>query len=545
MNDTNNIEVVDVPDEVPSSSSSITILPSLNDVLQCQCSSWYPIFSNLQLLRNEQQQYMKGRYKNNNVTIKSYIIKPLPQEFIDYLVSNEQQFILPNNTRTSSILLEARNNNDNNNPNDIWSSDDENENDDNDNEDNTTTKTELDTIPNQSAFHELNQQIKFGIQSLYKNKTNHNKNDTNHCCIIPKLNWSSPKDAIWINNGTMKCYCPGDIYLLFKASDFITYDVTYAIQDVVISNNKTITTTTTTTTTSITPAANTTSNNENESNITIHKSHDKVQTDSVNLTSATSSTTSCRNSDTTNTFHHQQQQPLSSSLPSISEFSYELVLRKYCNLYPSQEFRCFISYNHIIGISQRYIGQQFIFLQSMKNQYIHYIYDFYKNIIQPNVKYMEQYVIDIYIDQKHRIWILDFNVWGTRTDALLFHWSELIQKAQHVQYINSDTNDSDDSTNIEFRIVESILDQNKQQQQQMIYPNPLSNYKAPLDALFLNSSNYTHNKKYDSNIETMMEPSSINTTTTTFHDFMKLCVRPSTIVDSDSDAENSDGGEQI
>ncbi|XP_065661702.1 cell division cycle protein 123 homolog [Hydra vulgaris] len=44
--------------------------------------------------------------------------------------------------------------------------------------------------------------------------------------VFPKLNWSSPKDAVWITmDGTMKCSSFNDICLLLKSSDFISHDL--------------------------------------------------------------------------------------------------------------------------------------------------------------------------------------------------------------------------------------------------------------------------------------------------------------------------------
>lgn len=47
--------------------------------------------------------------------------------------------------------------------------------------------------------------------------------------VIPKLNWSAPKDATWISTTKdMECQTPNDIYLLLKSSDFITHDLEQA-----------------------------------------------------------------------------------------------------------------------------------------------------------------------------------------------------------------------------------------------------------------------------------------------------------------------------
>ena len=47
--------------------------------------------------------------------------------------------------------------------------------------------------------------------------------------VIPKLNWSAPKDATWIlTTKDMECRTASDIYLLLKSSDFITHDLEHA-----------------------------------------------------------------------------------------------------------------------------------------------------------------------------------------------------------------------------------------------------------------------------------------------------------------------------
>lgn len=47
--------------------------------------------------------------------------------------------------------------------------------------------------------------------------------------VVPKLNWSSPKDAKWISphQNTLKCTSPNDIYLLLKSSSFVSHDLVH------------------------------------------------------------------------------------------------------------------------------------------------------------------------------------------------------------------------------------------------------------------------------------------------------------------------------
>jgi hypothetical protein len=382
----------------------LALLPRVQEVLACQFSSWYPMFSNLPVK-------YKGR---KNVTIPSIIISPLPDTFHEYLLSD--QLILPTHTNTSSALLEARNLSAA--VRDVWSSDDEDTSDQDNEEDTSSSST-----PKSYSFPLLSEQINAAI-----------RNFRSQACV-PKLNWSAPKDAIWINGGggSMECRCAGDVYLLLKASDFCSYDLLHALKDVVTELNPP---------------------------------------------------------------------------PSLQ---LELILRKWCNLYPSQEFRCFVVQKQLIAISQRYHSQHWPYLSSVRNHFRDLISDFFVHVVQPNVlSSMTQYVFDVYIDQKSRIWLIDINVWATRTDALLFSWPELIERTSMLS-----SNENDQTPTVEFRIVES--------EHQLVLSNPLSSYKAPLmDLVYLGGS---ENDQFD--------------VTSKFQEFMKLCERP-TMVRNASCSDDSD-----
>lgn len=50
--------------------------------------------------------------------------------------------------------------------------------------------------------------------------------------VLPKLNWSAPKDATWISpTNDMECRSANDIYLLLKSSDFATHDLEHPFDD--------------------------------------------------------------------------------------------------------------------------------------------------------------------------------------------------------------------------------------------------------------------------------------------------------------------------
>lgn len=168
------------------------------------------------------------------MTIKSIVLQNLPVDFIDFLLSDGVRLPLGATKLSSCAPNESQDE-------DVWSSSSEcDEQDD----------CDAASPPKQFSFPELNSQIEEAIQQLGGS-------------VIPKLNWSSPKDATWVNNGTLKCKTPGDVYLLLKSSDFCMHDVLHAVED-------------------------------------------------------------------------------------TGKVNYELVLRKWCNLHPSMEFRCFV-WNHKLG----------------------------------------------------------------------------------------------------------------------------------------------------------------------------------------------------
>ena len=68
------------------------------------------------------------------------------------------------------------------------------------------------------AWHDTHIQIRQTISELGK--------------VVPKLNWSAPKDATWISTtNDLVCTSANDVYLLLKSSDFITHDLEHPFDD--------------------------------------------------------------------------------------------------------------------------------------------------------------------------------------------------------------------------------------------------------------------------------------------------------------------------
>jgi hypothetical protein len=171
-------------------------LPPVSQVLECQFSSWYSTFSSLKI----------SGIKRTNVTFPSIIIDNLPDDFKEWLLIDGVRLPLDATNLSSCAPPET------NNPtlsDDVWSSDDDDEGD---------SDSECSTPPKQFSFPQLNQQIQSAIKDLGGS-------------VLPKLSWSAPKDATWLNGGSLKCQKPGDVYLLVKSSDFCLHDVLHALDD--------------------------------------------------------------------------------------------------------------------------------------------------------------------------------------------------------------------------------------------------------------------------------------------------------------------------
>ena len=298
--------------------------PTATEVHACQFSSWYYTFRNMEVtsstdvVRNNNNSidnsvgniHIKKRNKlRKNITIESVIIRPLPLDFIQYLLSDGVR--LPDcATKVSSCMNDDNNNDDVNNS----SEDENNDGEDTDDDDDDEPETKY-------SFPSLTQQIQSSINQL-----------GNIC--MPKMNWSSPKDATWINCGSLKCSTPGDVYLLLKSSDFIVFDLEKAWEDLHVEETSEeiyVTNVDNSVVTGVSAAVNQLE----------HLRIDESSLASVPLSPSHECTTN--NKDDSNDNVEEQHKQF-----RREEFEHELILRKWCNLHPSMEFRCFI-YEHELG----------------------------------------------------------------------------------------------------------------------------------------------------------------------------------------------------
>ncbi|CAF0739772.1 unnamed protein product [Brachionus calyciflorus] len=153
----------------------------------------------------------------------------------------------------------------------------------------------------------------------------------------------------------------------------------------------------------------------------------------------------------------------------IDSFEYKLVLREWININPSMEFRCFVSQNKLIGITQRDCRAFYQILIDNKIEIQTRIEKFFVEKIQDKF-FDPSFVFDVCLGKKV-IKLIDFNPFCPKTDSLLYSWDELMDE----NLVENSTEFK--SKNLELRLVDSNLG---------VQTSTYSMYSQPRDALDIN-----------------------------------------------------------
>lgn len=118
------------------------------------------------------------------------------------------------------------------------------------------------------------------------------------------------------------------------------------------------------------------------------------------------------------------EQAESSDDQKSTELEYELILRKWFNINPALEFRCFVKNRRIVGVTQRDLNF-YDYLDSLSGKIRELIDDFFDEVLAETFP-DEDFVFDIYLPRPFdRVWLIDINPFARKTDSLLFTWHEL------------------------------------------------------------------------------------------------------------------------
>ena len=113
--------------------------------------------------------------------------------------------------------------------------------------------------------------------------------------------------------------------------------------------------------------------------------------------------------------------------PSPNGLHHVLALRKWYDLRPGREFRCFVFNNVLVAISQRDISRRYDELLDEESSILTRIQAFYAGTIVNAASFpLSNYTFDCYVPTAANagIKLIDFNPIGGTTTALLFEWAE-------------------------------------------------------------------------------------------------------------------------
>jgi len=102
----------------------------------------------------------------------------------------------------------------------------------------------------------------------------------------------------------------------------------------------------------------------------------------------------------------------------------QLVLRRWVDISPAAEFRCFVRAGRLIAVSQREISQFFPHLARDAASIVSDIGSFFREHVQGRFP-LREYVFDVYRPVKDRVRLLDFSPLRLPTEPGLFTWPQL------------------------------------------------------------------------------------------------------------------------
>jgi hypothetical protein len=213
---------------------------------------------------------------------------------------------------------------------------------------------------------------------------------------LPKLNWSAPKDAVFMAaGGTTRCTCFAEVAMLLRASDCIAHDLVSARASC----------------------------------------QDFLRPEGVRRNAGQGSGSfndpGVESSNGSGSLNDPARDEADSDAPEEDDswlddgFQYYLALRKwYPGLRPESEFRCFVRGRKLVGVSQRDPSAYYPSLPGWRAEVQPKIEDFFEDVIEPHFA-SENYTFDVSVRADGRVKLIDFNPWGGYTLPLMFEWEEL------------------------------------------------------------------------------------------------------------------------
>lgn len=154
-----------------------------------------------------------------------------------------------------------------------------------------------------------------------------------------------------------------------------------------------------------------------------------------------------------------------------AELTYRLVLRRWTEINPGHEYRCFVSRGRLVGVCQRDATSCYGHIRGERDSVVTDVRSFFLEHVDGRFP-LESYIFDVVRRGKDVVKLVDFNPFGPPTDAVLFDWEEL--------EAGGGGNEDD---GVDFRFVEDDAG---------IQPNGLRQYSVPVDMLDLATGRDPH-----------------------------------------------------
>jgi hypothetical protein len=148
---------------------------------------------------------------------------------------------------------------------------------------------------------------------------------------------------------------------------------------------------------------------------------------------------------------------------------YCLALRKWIDVNPGIEYRCFVKNNELIAISQRDDSTFYEHIKKSESSIKQDIITFFREHIQHKFTSIN-FVFDVLRTKKDKVILIDFNPFCETTNALFFTWEELNSW--------STKNNTEDKHRFEFRYATDSSG---------VQPHPYRHYTIPSDFVDLST----------------------------------------------------------
>ena len=201
--------------------------------------------------------------------------------------------------------------------------------------------------------------------------------------VMPKLSWTSPKDATWVSPyGSLMCTNPGEVFLLLKCSESVLHDVEHAFANCVDA---------------VDGGPRMVGRGEDE-----EYPEEGGEDDG-----------------------RGEPEEVAEGEGNRGAVALRLVLKKWQpGLLPSNEFRCFVRCGELVAVCQRDVTVFYEHLVEEKDRYGDALAAWHDEHVADAME-DEDYVLDVYVTKACRCYLMDVNPYGGETLPLLFTWDEI------------------------------------------------------------------------------------------------------------------------